>query len=300
MRAGSEKVVTHTISSETAGTDINFLHLPPRSAHFWCSRFPLSILDFVSRLLHYPPLFLDLRMPPSIMFSTQATDKPMSEKQRLKFEKFKQKQENLAQKSQHISERKTKRQGTPMVAAKDWVEETPAGHRKILKPLDDDFHKAYLPKVVESAWYSFWEDHGLFKPQTEKDGRLKPKGKYVIAMPPPNVCACGSISAVVILLTPEVGDGEATHRTRLGALTGRHPHQMASHATVLNSFYPWLRSCRYCDTSCCREAARQESDKWQVQEARFQPRGIRPTMPGLEGRLSTEYQQCGTQTRHLS
>ncbi|PTB34909.1 hypothetical protein M441DRAFT_32403 [Trichoderma asperellum CBS 433.97] len=121
------------------------------------------------------------------MFSTQATDKPMSEKQRLKFEKFKQKQENLAQKSQHISERKTKRQGTPMVAAKDWVEETPAGHRKILKPLDDDFHKAYLPKVVESAWYSFWEDHGLFKPQTEKDGRLKPKGKYVIAMPPPNV-----------------------------------------------------------------------------------------------------------------
>ncbi|UKZ94570.1 uncharacterized protein TrAFT101_009437 [Trichoderma asperellum] len=126
-------------------------------------------------------------MPPSIMFSTQATDKPMSEKQRLKFEKFKQKQENLAQKSQHISERKTKRQGTPMVAAKDWVEETPAGHRKILKPLDDDFHKAYLPKVVESAWYSFWEDHGLFKPQTEKDGRLKPKGKYVIAMPPPNV-----------------------------------------------------------------------------------------------------------------
>ncbi|GFP59581.1 valine-tRNA ligase, mitochondrial [Trichoderma asperellum] len=121
------------------------------------------------------------------MFSTVASDKPMSEKQRLKFEKFKQKQENLAQKSQHISERKTKRQGAPMVAAKDWIEETPAGHRKILKPLDDDFHKAYLPKVVESAWYSFWEGHGLFKPQTEKDGRLKPKGKYVIAMPPPNV-----------------------------------------------------------------------------------------------------------------
>lgn len=162
--------------------------------------FPTSTKYFGFRLTPtaLPLSFLDLRMPPSIMFSTVASDKPMSEKQRLKFEKFKQKQENLAQKSQHISERKTKRQGAPMVAAKDWIEETPAGHRKILKPLDDDFHKAYLPKVVESAWYSFWEGHGLFKPQTEKDGRLKPKGKYVIAMPPPNVCTRGSISAVVI------------------------------------------------------------------------------------------------------
>lgn len=57
-----------------------------------------------------------------------------------------------------------------------------------MKPLDDDFHKAYVPKVVESAWYSFWDDQGLFKPQTEQNGSLKPKGKYVIAIPPPNVC----------------------------------------------------------------------------------------------------------------
>jgi valyl-tRNA synthetase len=133
------------------------------------------------------------------MSSTQASEKPMSEKQRLKLDKFKQKQENLAQHSQQISDKKAKKQDAPAVAAKDWVEETPAGHRKILKPLDDDFHKAYLPKVVESAWYSFWETQGLFKPQTEKDGSLKPKGKYVIAMPPPNVCVYGFfIGAVVI------------------------------------------------------------------------------------------------------
>ncbi|KAL6907321.1 tRNA synthetases class I domain-containing protein [Trichoderma evansii] len=121
------------------------------------------------------------------MSSTQASEKPMSEKQRQKLEKFKQKQENLAQQSQQKLDKKARRLEPPAVAAKDWIEETPAGHRKILKPLDDDFHKAYLPNVVESAWYSFWENQGLFKPQTEKDGCLKPKGKYVIAMPPPNV-----------------------------------------------------------------------------------------------------------------
>lgn len=122
------------------------------------------------------------------MSSTQAPEKPMSEKQRLKLEKFKQKQESLAKQPQQTLDKKARRLAAPTVSAKDWVEETPAGHRKILKPLDDDFHKAYLPNVVESAWYSFWENQGLFKPQTEKDGSLKSKGKYVIAMPPPNVC----------------------------------------------------------------------------------------------------------------
>lgn len=112
----------------------------------------------------------------------------MTEKQRLKLEKFKQKQENLAKQPQQILDKKARRLAPPTVSAKDWVDETPAGHRKILKPLDDDFHKAYLPNVVESAWYSFWENQGLFKPQTEQDGGIKPKGQYVIAMPPPNVC----------------------------------------------------------------------------------------------------------------
>lgn len=131
------------------------------------------------------------------MASTQAepSAKPMSEKQRLKLEKFakkkeKQEQEALLKQQQAIGssrEKKSKEQNAPAVELKDWVEETPAGHRKILKSLDDDFHKAYLPKVVESAWYSYWEKQGMFKPRTEEDGSLKPKGKYVIAIPPPNV-----------------------------------------------------------------------------------------------------------------
>ncbi|KAL8908804.1 MAG: hypothetical protein Q9171_005304 [Xanthocarpia ochracea] len=84
------------------------------------------------------------------------------------------------------TQKNSRKQDVPVVDPRDWVEETPAGQRKILKPLEDDFHKAYLPKVVESAWYSFWEDQGLFKPRTEKNGSLKPKGKYVMAIPPPN------------------------------------------------------------------------------------------------------------------
>ena len=126
----------------------------------------------------------------------------MSEKQRLKLEKFtnkkeKQEQQKQQQPSGASKEKKIKKQDIPAVESKDWVESTPAGQRKILKSLDDDFHKAYLPKVVESAWYSFWEDQGLFKPQTEKDGSLKPKGKYVIAIPPPNVWIHARIDGVV-------------------------------------------------------------------------------------------------------
>ncbi|GAB1213171.1 hypothetical protein ATERTT37_002320 [Aspergillus terreus] len=127
------------------------------------------------------------------MASTQRSEKPTSEKQRLKLEKFAKKKEKQAQQAQQQGQsglskkQKAKKPGVSAVESKDWIEETPSGQKKILKPLDGVFHKAYIPRVVESAWYSFWEDQGLFKPQTEADGNLKPKGKYVIAIPPPNV-----------------------------------------------------------------------------------------------------------------
>lgn len=132
----------------------------------------------------------------SSMASTQTSEKTpaVSEKQRLKLAKFALKKEKQEQQAQQeidgaAKDKKLKKQDAPpAVGSQDWIEETPAGRKKILKPLDDEFHKAYIPKVVESAWYSFWEDQGLFKPQTQENGRLKPKGKYVIAIPPPNVC----------------------------------------------------------------------------------------------------------------
>lgn len=125
--------------------------------------------------------------------SEQGTAKPMSEKQRLKLEKFANKKAKQAQQQQQqqsaggTKKEKSKKPEGPTVSSKDWVEETPDGHKKLLKPFDGDFHKAYLPAVVESAWYSYWQQQGLFKPQMEKDGKVKPKGSYVIAIPPPNV-----------------------------------------------------------------------------------------------------------------
>jgi valyl-tRNA synthetase len=139
------------------------------------------------------------------MASTQPPAKPISEKQRQKLEKFASKkekqalQQNQQQQSGVPKEKVSKKQNVSAVDSKDWAEETPAGQKKILKPLDDDFHKAYLPKVVESAWYSFWEDQGLFKPQTEMDGKLKPRGKYVIAIPPPNVRTHVFINCMALL-----------------------------------------------------------------------------------------------------
>jgi len=57
----------------------------------------------------------------------------------------------------------------------------------VLHSLDDPFHKAYIPKVVESGWYSWWENEGFFKPDLGPDGKVKKEGSFVIPEPPPNV-----------------------------------------------------------------------------------------------------------------
>lgn len=56
----------------------------------------------------------------------------------------------------------------------------------VLKPLDDPFHKAYIPKVVESGWYSWWEKEGFFEPEFIH-GKVKKEGYFVISEAPPNV-----------------------------------------------------------------------------------------------------------------
>jgi valyl-tRNA synthetase len=68
-----------------------------------------------------------------------------------------------------------------------YVEDTPKGEKKILKPLDDEYHKAYLPSVVESAWYDWWEKEGFHLPQFKENGEFRDKGSFVISIPPPNV-----------------------------------------------------------------------------------------------------------------
>jgi valyl-tRNA synthetase len=44
--------------------------------------------------------------------------------------------------------------------------------------------KAYDPASVEPRWYSFWEEHGVFRASLEPTDTRTP---YVIAMPPPNI-----------------------------------------------------------------------------------------------------------------
>lgn len=69
----------------------------------------------------------------------------------------------------------------------EYVEDTPAGEKKRLKSFEDPHFKAYNPIAVESAWYSWWEKSGFFKPQFTEDGNIKEEGKFVIVIPPPNV-----------------------------------------------------------------------------------------------------------------
>jgi valyl-tRNA synthetase len=82
----------------------------------------------------------------------------------------------------------------------EFVEETPVGEKKILKSLDGPHTKAYVPNVVESAWYAWWEKEGFFKPELV-DGKVKPKGNFVIPIPPPNVTGklhCGHALALAL------------------------------------------------------------------------------------------------------
>lgn len=69
----------------------------------------------------------------------------------------------------------------------EYVEETPEGEKKRIRSFDDPYFKAYNPVAVESAWYSWWEKEGFFKPEFKDNGEIKDEGKFVIMHPPPNV-----------------------------------------------------------------------------------------------------------------
>ncbi|MCJ1252736.1 hypothetical protein MMC24_000542 [Lignoscripta atroalba] len=84
-------------------------------------------------------------------------------------------------------EKKAKQEATKDEPLPEYVEETPPGEKKILKPLDDQYHKAYIPKVVESGWYEWWENQGFFEPEFGPDGKVKEEGYFSMAEPPPNV-----------------------------------------------------------------------------------------------------------------
>ncbi|KAL9020566.1 MAG: hypothetical protein Q9185_002152 [Variospora sp. 1 TL-2023] len=116
------------------------------------------------------------------------------EKERIKAEKQKKFDEkraktcNAAMAANKKTKEKKAKQGVEKEAPlPKYVEETPPGHKKVLKSLDDPYVKAYIPGVVESAWYAWWEKEGFFEPKFGSDNKVKKEGYFVIPEPPPNV-----------------------------------------------------------------------------------------------------------------
>ncbi|KAF2459781.1 valyl-tRNA synthetase-like protein [Lineolata rhizophorae] len=132
------------------------------------------------------------------------------EKERIKAEKakkFAEKQAKMAQgggggaAQPSKKEKKKAEQADAQSKMAPYVEQTPKGERKILQPLDDDYHKAYIPAVVESAWYDWWEKEGFFMPEFNEDGSVKDAGYFTIPIPPPNVTGalhCGHALATAL------------------------------------------------------------------------------------------------------
>ncbi|KAK4980865.1 hypothetical protein LTR66_010321 [Elasticomyces elasticus] len=120
------------------------------------------------------------------LLKKQKTEKELA-KERAKAEKVAKFAEKQAKKKPEPAKAKEKKIKEKEEALPQYVEDTPKGQKKILKPLDDAYHKAYIPSVVESAWYDWWEKEGFHEPQYGPDGNVKQKGYFVIPYPPPNV-----------------------------------------------------------------------------------------------------------------
>ena len=50
-----------------------------------------------------------------------------------------------------------------------YVDATPIGEKKIPVELNNERLKAYIPTVVESAHYAWWEKIGFFRPASSTD-----------------------------------------------------------------------------------------------------------------------------------
>ncbi|KAF7546042.1 hypothetical protein G7046_g9425 [Stylonectria norvegica] len=112
------------------------------------------------------------------------------EKDRKKAEKqarFEAKKTKAASAPKPIKEKKVKEKKPEEEAIPEYVEDTPEGEKKRIRSFDDPHFKAYNPIAVESAWYSWWEKEGFFKPEFKEDGKVKDEGSFVIVHPPPNV-----------------------------------------------------------------------------------------------------------------
>ncbi|OCT49241.1 Valine--tRNA ligase, mitochondrial [Cladophialophora carrionii] len=92
------------------------------------------------------------------------------------------KERKKAEKLAKFQEKQSKKQTAP--AAVPDTSKAAAKKEKVKKAVAAD---AYQPQQIENGRYEWWESKGFFKPRFTKDGKIKPEGKFVIPIPPPNV-----------------------------------------------------------------------------------------------------------------
>ncbi|EDN06161.1 valyl-tRNA synthetase 2 [Histoplasma mississippiense (nom. inval.)] len=102
------------------------------------------------------------------------------EVQKGKSERELEKERKKAEKMKKFAEKKAKLGSAAPAPAPKTSEKKP----KVEKEKNVD---AYDPLTIESGRYEWWEAQGFFKPEFGPDGNVKPEGKFVIPIPPPNV-----------------------------------------------------------------------------------------------------------------
>ncbi|KAJ1656257.1 valine--tRNA ligase [Dispira simplex] len=147
-------------------------------------------------------------------------------KRRAKMEKFAAKQAALAAqginkdgwKSTEKKEKKPKSKPTTTNAPEPkFVNTTPIGDKK---DMGGEMAASYNPQAVEAAWYAWWEKQGYFQPELTADGQVKPKGTFVIPVPPPNVTGTLHIGHA---LTVSIQDALIRWNRMRGLTTLYHP-----------------------------------------------------------------------------
>eukprot|EP01041_Mallomonas_annulata_P000590 gene590-1143_t len=82
------------------------------------------------------------------------------------------------------SEKKDKKPKKEKEPEQIFLDNTPDGEKKIITA---EFPPTYQPKYVESAWQSWWEKSGYYKPDVDKALASAQEDKFVMVIPPPNV-----------------------------------------------------------------------------------------------------------------
>ncbi|PVU98856.1 hypothetical protein BB559_001221 [Furculomyces boomerangus] len=112
-------------------------------------------------------------------------------KRKAKMEKFLAKQNKMKEVSaspglsatSKSDKKKKEKEPSATPKPKSKIEYTPG----LKKDLSAEMADSYDPNQVESVWYDWWVKEKFFEPKFTESGDISPKGKFVVAIPPPNV-----------------------------------------------------------------------------------------------------------------